>query len=293
MISRLTKALFAIAVVLLMLKISISAAVFLWPPAVTQTSTIAGNAGVQTLIDLTNAYRQGLDLPQLIINPRLTQAAVNKAKNILAEQYFSHTSPEGKKFSDWVKEVNYAYFYVGENLAIDFSTPQDVFSAWLNSPSHKANIVRPEFQEIGIADLTGKFNGRETSVVVQIFGSRVLGANEVATEINNTTTNVDNYFTQPSMREATINFLESISGWLNYILFIAIIMLVLSWLYKKRLSPKTTAKPKIIKGNITSTATMPILPPKSFYTKRTPTVSAERQTSKNILQPDSRKPPPR
>jgi uncharacterized protein YkwD len=288
MINRSTKILFVIAVGLLMLKIGISAAVFLWPPAA--TPTIAGSAGAQTLIDLTNAYRQGLDLPQLIVNSRLTQAAVNKAKNILAEQYFSHTSPEGKKFSDWIKEVNYAYFYVGENLAIDFSSPQDTFSAWLNSPTHKANIVRPEFQEIGVADLTGKFNGRETSVVVQIFGSRVLGANEATAGIDNVTTNVDDYFAQPSVQETLIKFLESMNGWLNYLLFGAIILLILSWLYKKRLPHKTTvAKTKTSNMAATTAATTSIQPPQSLYTRRTQTANERQQTVKNTLQPDTRK----
>ena len=288
MINRSTKILFVIAVGLLMLKIGISAAVFLWPPAA--TPTIAGSAGAQTLIDLTNAYRQGLDLPQLIVNSRLTQAAVNKAKNILAEQYFSHTSPEGKKFSDWIKEVNYAYFYVGENLAIDFSSPQDTFSAWLNSPTHKANIVRPEFQEIGVADLTGKFNGRETSVVVQIFGSRVLGANEATAGIDNVTTNVDDYFAQPSVQETLIKFLESMNGWLNYLLFGAIILLILSWLYKKRLPHKTTvAKTKTYNMAATTAATTSIQPPQSLYTRRTQTANERQQTVKNTLQPDTRK----
>jgi len=60
---------------------------------------------------------------------------------------------------------------VGENLAIDFSSSQGVMEAWDNSPLHKKNLLSPYYQEIGVADVSGKFQGQDTTVVVQIFGA--------------------------------------------------------------------------------------------------------------------------
>lgn len=136
----------------------------------------------QAILTLTNEHRESLGLNPLATNPRLTQAAVNKARDMFADGYFAHTSPDGRKFSQWIKDINYNYFYAGENLAIDFSDPQAAFDAWLKSDKHRENIERKEFQEIGIAGLRGEYQGRETWIAVQLFGSRVLGANELSAE---------------------------------------------------------------------------------------------------------------
>lgn len=234
MISRQTKIIFIIAIGLLLIKTAVSAAIFWWPKNV---ETTGGNEAANTLIQLTNAYRRGLGLSELAINPRLTQAAINKAKDILAKQYFNHTSPEGKKFSDWIKEVNYSYFYVGENLAIDFNNPQDVFDAWLASPAHKQNIERQEFQEIGLADLSGEFNQRNTSVVVQLFGSRVLGENET-TAGSTQRPLIDNYYPESAEGVKINNLLKQINPQLDYLLFLTIIALIAAYfLTRKSLYP--------------------------------------------------------
>jgi uncharacterized protein YkwD len=191
---KIAKILLALALLLLVFKGVANASSLIFPE---KSSPASYGSSAEEILNLTNLYRQNLGLNPLNTNPRLTQAALNKAQSILKEQYFSHTSPSGKKFSEWINEVSYKYFYVGENLAIDFSNPQNAFDAWLKSPKHKENIVRPEFQEIGIAYLHGKFNGRETAVVVQLFGSRVLGVNELTTN-NNYPSTAANYFSQSS-----------------------------------------------------------------------------------------------
>ncbi len=124
----------------------------------------------EQLIDLTNQERLKHNLSPLFPNDVLTKAAANKAQDLLKGQYFSHNSPEGKKFSAWVKEVNYPYSIVGENLAEGFSSDQTIIKAWMDSPGHRDNILHPEYKEIGIAVLKGSFKGKETKMVVQIFG---------------------------------------------------------------------------------------------------------------------------
>jgi len=124
----------------------------------------------QSLIDLTNQERLSNGLNSLVVNPLLTEAAAKKGKAIFKTQTFSHNIVD-KKFSSWVRDVGYDYSYIGENLAVDFVTSEGVMTAWNNSPLHKRNLLNPYYQEIGIAAVDGKFQGQDTTVVVQIFGT--------------------------------------------------------------------------------------------------------------------------
>ncbi|MBU4332444.1 CAP domain-containing protein [Patescibacteria group bacterium] len=122
------------------------------------------------IIQLTNSERTKYNLPPLTANEQLTLAAENKAKDLLARQYFSHTTPDGKVFSAWIKGADYEYSYAGENLAIGFVTNQGVVDAWMRSGKHRANILGSQYQEIGLAVITGQFNDQETTIIVQTFG---------------------------------------------------------------------------------------------------------------------------
>jgi hypothetical protein len=130
------------------------------------------------LIELTNQTRKSFGLSALKENPKLTQSAYLKAEDMLGKDYFSHQSPEGIWPWDWLKRVSYNYSLAGENLAIGFLDSEEVHQAWLNSSSHKANILNPNYQEIGIAVSKGEFEGNEVAVVVQLFGSPEVLAKE-------------------------------------------------------------------------------------------------------------------
>lgn len=211
------------AVFLILAKLIVVVMIFLYPK-IMPLELESANIQARELIELTNQYRQENNLPPLTVNPRLTQAAVNKAMDLLNRQYFAHTAPDGKKFSEWIKEVDYDYFYVGENLAIDFENNKDIFQAWLNSPTHQENILKPQYQEIGIAALAGKYRQRATVVVVQLFGSRVLGAENTVVPTSATSNQLDHYFDQTKTWHQFINLtdLEKINKWLNYLIMIFI-----------------------------------------------------------------------
>ena len=123
------------------------------------------------LIDLLNFERKKKGLPPLSENPILDQSAYLKAKDILEKDYFSHFSPEGLSPWYWFKSVGYDYQFAGENLAIGFLDSKEVNDAWMDSPSHRQNILNPNYKEVGIAVLKGEFNGSEVYVVVQHFGT--------------------------------------------------------------------------------------------------------------------------
>jgi len=139
----------------------------------------------QQLIALTNQERIANNLPALTTNKKLQLAATNKAQDMIKNDYFAHTNPEGKPFYHWIQEVEYSYKSAGENLAISFIRNQDVIAAWMASKTHRENILDPDFNEIGIAVLQGKIGKQETNVIVQEFGEP-LGSSLVKGENINT-----------------------------------------------------------------------------------------------------------
>lgn len=124
----------------------------------------------RALVDLANANRVSSNVTTLAENPILVRAAQMKADDMAQKGYFAHVSPEGVTPWYWFNQAGYEYVYAGENLAVNFSDSLDVDRAWMNSPSHRSNILNGRFTEIGIATARGKYNGRDTIFVVQMFG---------------------------------------------------------------------------------------------------------------------------
>lgn len=122
------------------------------------------------LVSLTNSDREKNDAPPLKENSLLVKAAEAKAQDMATRGYFAHTSPDGKTPWYWLDQVGYKYSYAGENLAVNFFESEDVERAWMNSPLHRANIVKQDYTEIGIGIASGKFEGRNTIFVAQFFG---------------------------------------------------------------------------------------------------------------------------
>jgi len=126
----------------------------------------------EEIIALTNNERSNMGLPQVTENSALNAAAVEKAKNMFAENYWAHVSPSGKTPWLWIQESGYSYRYAGENLARGFSTSGDVVKAWMASKQgHKENLLNTKYQDIGIAVEDGIINGEKVTLVVQLFGT--------------------------------------------------------------------------------------------------------------------------
>lgn len=122
------------------------------------------------LVDLANADRAATETPTLRTSAKLERAAQLKANDMASKGYFAHNSPEGVTPWHWFNEVGYKFVYAGENLAINFNESSEVNTAWLNSPTHKANIMNDRFTEIGIATAEGIYQGKNSIFVVQMFG---------------------------------------------------------------------------------------------------------------------------
>lgn len=126
---------------------------------------------VEQLLSATNAKRAEAGLPTLTLNSALSQAAAAKATDMFANNYWAHNSPSGRTPWDFIIGAGYKYTLAGENLAKNFQTSSGVVDAWMNSPTHKANIVKSGYKEIGFAVVNGVLNGEETTLVVQMFGA--------------------------------------------------------------------------------------------------------------------------
>jgi len=145
------------------------------------------------LADLTNDNRLSYGVHKLAWSDTLEQAAKLKAEDMAENSYFAHTSPSGITPWYWLRKVNYNFIYAGENLAVDFTESANVQTAWLNSPTHRANLLNSKFTEIGIATADGVFRGRNTTFVVEFFGQpagneveKKIVANNIAKETINT-----------------------------------------------------------------------------------------------------------
>jgi hypothetical protein len=94
-----------------------------------------------------------------------------KAQHMANNEYFAHYSPDGVSPWYWFNEVSYNFVHAGENLAIHFTDSGDVVEAWMESPTHRANIMNGNYAEIGVGTAEGTYEGYPTVYVVQLFGT--------------------------------------------------------------------------------------------------------------------------
>lgn len=123
------------------------------------------------VIEITNSERLNAGLEIVRLNEELNQAALAKAADMFANNYWAHVSPQGTEPWSFVSNAGYKYQHAGENLARDFSNPRDIVAAWMASPTHKKNLLDTRYKDIGVAVMDGYLNGVETTIVVQMFGT--------------------------------------------------------------------------------------------------------------------------
>lgn len=140
-------------------------------PSLSNVLGIATDISIHKLFTLTNEIRMREGLSQLQENTQLDEAAQKKAANMFQKDYWSHFAPDGTSPWDFIRQAGYQYEYAGENLAKNFLFSSNVVDAWMNSPTHRENIVRKEYTQVGYAVVNGMLNGEETTLVVQMFGT--------------------------------------------------------------------------------------------------------------------------
>jgi hypothetical protein len=125
-----------------------------------------------TLMALINQERTNRNLSSLFTNQALLTAASEKSQDMLARGYFAHIDPDGNYVWPKIIAAGYTpYKILGENLAIDFSTAEGMIQAWLNSPTHRANLLHPDFVDQGLNAVYGNYQNRYTDVTTSLFGA--------------------------------------------------------------------------------------------------------------------------
>ncbi|MBA2875620.1 CAP domain-containing protein [Thermaerobacillus caldiproteolyticus] len=104
----------------------------------------------QQVIELTNKERARAGLPALKADTQLSAVAQKKSQDMQQNHYFSHTSPTYGSPFDMMRDFGVTYKTAGENIAQGQRTPQEVVTAWMNSPGHRANILNKQFTHIGV-----------------------------------------------------------------------------------------------------------------------------------------------
>ncbi|GEM_PF-2947178 len=137
-----------------------------YPSPATLTESIE-----EELIKLINESRITANIHPIEKNTILENAARKKVADMVEKSYFSHNSPDKRKPWDFINQNLYRYRAAGENLAMGFIEAKNAHQALMQSPSHKKIILNNRYNEIGIAVSYGKIAGKETTVLVEFFGS--------------------------------------------------------------------------------------------------------------------------
>ncbi|MHB8059957.1 MAG: CAP domain-containing protein [Gaiellaceae bacterium] len=130
-----------------------------------------------------NRVRRAHGLVTLKISSRLAAAAAKHSRSMASKGYFGHSSANGSVFWKRIEQFyptgDHRYWEVGENLvwqAPELSAKQAV-RRWLNSPPHRANLLKPGWREIGLAAVSspsapGAYRNMAVTVVTADFGVR-------------------------------------------------------------------------------------------------------------------------
>jgi uncharacterized protein YkwD len=116
----------------------------------------------EAILCLHNRIRADRGLPVLREDGRLRKAAIRHSRDMVNRRYFAHTSLGGASMVDRILAARYASrnvgWSLGENLAWgtgSLATPRGVMKAWMNSPGHRANVLKRSYREIGVGVVTG------------------------------------------------------------------------------------------------------------------------------------------
>jgi len=138
-----------------------------------KNSLIASDLTIENILVAINQERSIRNLTTLKTDLRLSIAAQYKSNDMQNRHYFSHTDPEGNYIWNKIVESGYSpYLQLGENLAIEFNNTESLVSAWMNSPTHRANVLHDAFNDQGMGLAFGNpAFGQYYSAITNTFGS--------------------------------------------------------------------------------------------------------------------------
>jgi hypothetical protein len=163
----------------------------------------------QQVFELTNQERVKNGLSPLKTNAELNFAADKYAEEMSKRRVLSHTGPDGSKAWDRAEAVGYEAQMMGENIAAGQRTPEQVVKGWMDSPGHRANILRSQYTDIGVGFYNNywvqDFGSGDTNPISNIPGStsnsEIVAQSAAAPESTSTlTTTLGSIFSLDSQR---------------------------------------------------------------------------------------------
>ncbi|MFE0042717.1 CAP domain-containing protein [Streptomyces albireticuli] len=140
-----------------------------WTVVWAEPFTRAGlERAVADVLALTNTERRAAGLRPLAADARLGTAAQAHSADMAGRGFYSHTTPEGGEPWDRAAAAGAAHRGIGENIACGQRTPAEVVRGWMDSPGHRANILKPDFTHLGVGYATG---GSAGTYWTQLFGA--------------------------------------------------------------------------------------------------------------------------
>jgi uncharacterized YkwD family protein len=113
--------------------------------------TLAQIKAIETqVVKLVNVQRTRRGVAALTQNYSLSNLARRKAQDMIDKRYFSHYSPTYGSPFDMMKRYGFKFIAAGENIAMGQRTAQEVMNSWMNSSGHRANILNPNYTQIGV-----------------------------------------------------------------------------------------------------------------------------------------------
>ncbi len=187
----------------------------------------ATNMSAAALLDSTNDAREDNGQKELKLDKQLTNAAQNKAQDMVAKNYWSHNTPSGEAPWVFIADSGYEYERAGENLAYGFLTSDQVIAGWMNSATHRANILDASFKEVGFgfADNANFDNNGPSTVVVAMYGSPLDSAltsveKTSQTVLNSSQNNVNSTIASAAPKSTYISKIQlatkGLAPWANY-----------------------------------------------------------------------------
>ncbi len=220
----------------------ITVQIFLYSRSVGSYSPVLGialNLESSQIVELVNQQRTQYNLQNFQIDNKLNQAALLKANDMIQNNYWDHLSPNSQTPWQFITKAGYVYKYAGENLGKDYYKEEDLVTAWMQSPGHRANILNDKFTQAGIATIQGNINGKSSILVVMLYATPF--SDEELAWINSQQAVIVNQTSQtyPPVSNVSSNYFNSTKLVLGVIIGLVIIMLVFDikkQIYKMRFS---------------------------------------------------------
>lgn len=178
---------------------------------------VATNVSSEGLLEETNEQRTANQKSSLRLNAQLSAAAQAKAQDMVSRNYWSHNTPEGSPPWTFVIDHGYQYQKAGENLAHGFKDSNETIIGWMNSPTHRQNLLDSSYADVGfgIANSSDFNQTGPTTVIVAMYG-RSLSETPLITLVSEDGTGTKSYNSElanpPTLTTQSVSRADILSG---------------------------------------------------------------------------------